>query len=368
MKINLFLIPFIIMLGLLLSANDNRKNRLLYIIISSAVLIFVAAMRSPEWMTLTYNIDSLNYKNSFGEYSDLSWDKIWSLAHQRYFGGEEEDDVGFIVLIKIIGWVTHDFHIYSLLVDLIFFIPLGVILYRYCTSMRQIIFAFVFYIALVQIFLLGGGRQIFALGFDMMALIAIIDRKRLWTVIFFLVGVTIHFSSLLFVIPLLMIWLGIAPKTLKVIHLILFLLFPIVLLFPNQLIAIMGNLVGMEKYAAYAEGEIRGGATTFIVLIELLSLFCLFTIKRSSMIENDNIRYFYVMAPLFTIFAPLIISNGTMIRISLYFHLFIMLLVPFGLDSFFKENNKTAYFVTISLLVLFALIGGGTRYYFYWQV
>lgn len=54
------------------------------------------------------------------------------------------------------GLFTHDFPVYSLLADLISFVPFGILLYSYCT------FAFVFYIALIQVFFLGVPDRLFA--------------------------------------------------------------------------------------------------------------------------------------------------------------------------------------------------------------
>lgn len=369
MHINLVLIPFVIILGLLLSGNDNAKNRRLYIVLCSMVLLFVAAMRSPEWMTKTYRIDTFVYQYMFEDAADLSWDEFWLTVYERYWLHEGENDIGFVALEKIIGLFTSSYWVFSLIADLIFFIPFGVILYRYSTSILQIIFAYVFYIALVQVFLFGGARQIFAIGFDMTALLAMADRKTWRAIIFMLLGVFIHFSSFLFLLPLLMIRFKTSPRVLKLLHFVCFLAFPIVLLFPNEIIVFMGETVGMEKYANYGNQEIQGGATTFIILIELLSLLCFMAIKRTDLEKNDNIRLFYVMTPFMTILAPLIYSNGSMIRVSLYYHIFLTLLVPYAIDCrFIEASRKFVYFIAIGALAFMALSGGGMRYYFFWQV
>ncbi len=369
MHINLYLIPFVILLGILLGMSESRQNRKLYIILCSAVLVFVAAMRSPEYMTFAYNIDSLNYKNYFEESLGMGWQEAWQSIISRYLGSGNESDAGLILLEKIIGLFTSDFQVYSLFADLLFFIPFGIILYRFTTSIEQIIFAFIFYLALIQVHLLSGARQIFALGFDLMAFISVVDRKRLATVILFLIGISIHFSSILFALPLLMIWFKTKANTLKALHLVCFILSPIVLLIPNEIIVFMGNASGLEKYTAYGEGVIQGGATVFIILIELLSLFCLIAIKQSDMSSNSSLKSVYVMAPLFTLFAPLIRANGTMTRISLYYYIFLCILVPLAINSEFKSNTKTlAYFVVIGILSILTLSEGGIVYYFYWQV
>lgn len=368
MYINLVLIPFVIILGLLLSVNDSKRNRSVYIIICSVVFLLIGSLRSPEWMTMQYRIDTAVYKSLFESFSEVSWQECWDMAVHRY-GSGGDDDIGFVVLNKLVSYVTNDYTIYSILTELLFFIPFGLILYRFSTSIRQLIFAFVFYVSLIQVFILGGARQMFSIGLDMLALLSVVDRKKWRAIIFFLLGVTIHFSSFLFLIPLLMVWFDVNPRILKWAHILCFVLFPIVLAFPNQIIVFMGEAAGVEKYANYGTGEIQGGATTFIILIELLSLFCFLAIKRTDLKINKNMRLFYVMTPLMTLLAPLIHSNGSMIRISLYYHLFLSLLVPYAIDCMFgKESRRIVYAITIGALAFLALQGGGTRYYFFWQV
>ena len=368
MKINLILIPFIIVLGLILGTNDTPRHRKWYIILCSVILLFVAAMRSPEFMTYTYNIDTLVYKQYFDQAADMSWGEVFRAVTLRYAGYDNEADVGFMGLQKLISFFTDDFNIYSLIADLLFFVPFGIILYRYTSSMKQIIFAFIFYISLVQVYFFGGARQIFAMGFDLMALLSIINRKKLLTILFFLVGISIHFSSLLFAAPLVMIWFRTNPRVLKLMHVVCFVLFPVVLMMPNEIISFMGEASGLEKYAAYGEGAVRGGAATFIILIEMLSLFCLFAIKLTDIEKSKNLQSFYVMAPLFTLLAPLIRANGSMTRISLYYYLFLTLLVPYAIDcAFLKRDNNYVYVLAIAALSFLSVMGGGMTYYFCWQ-
>ena len=369
MRINLILIPFVIILGLLLSSNDNDKNRRLYIVLCSIVLLFVAAFRNPIWMTTTYRLDTFGYQRTFEAIVDSDWNGFWSRVYQRYWLHEGENDVGFFALQKLIGLFTHSYYIFSLTADLIFFVPFGMILYRYSSNIRQLIFVYVFYIALVQVFLFGGGRQIFSIGFDLMALLAMADRKTLRAIIFLLLGVSIHFSSFLFLLPLLMIKFETSPRVLKSLHLACFFAIPFVLLFSSQFIVFMGESIGMEKYANYGNRDAFGGGRIFLFLIEMLSLFCFLAIKRKDIEKDDNIHLLYVMFPMMTLLAPLINTNGSMIRISLYYHLFLTLLVPYAIDCMFKkESRRVVYAVAILALSFLTLQGGGIRYYFYWQM
>lgn len=365
MYINLVLIPFVIVLGLLLSVNDSKRNRGIYIIFCSLVFLVIGSLRSPEWMTEQYGIDTAKYKSLFESFSQVSWQECWDMAVDRYrYGGD--DDIGFVALNKLISLVTNDFNIYSILTGLIFFVPFGLMLYRFSTSMRQLIFAFVFYVLLIQVFILGAARQMISIGFDIMALLLVVDRKRWMAIIFLLLGVTIHFSSFLFLIPLLMVWLNVKPRLLKLIHILCFIMFPVVLAFPNQIIVFMGESVGVEKYANYGIGDVSGGVSTFVALIEILSVLCLIAIKQKDLFYIPNLSQIYVMAPLFTLMAPLLMADGAMIRVSLYYHLFLALLVPYSIDCLFKTKDSwIAYVLTSGFFI--ALSGKGMEYYFFWQ-
>ena len=368
MQINLFLVPFIVIIGLLFLMNDTKSTRLWYIVICSITLILIASLRNTVWMTEIYAIDSHRYKYLFENVFEMSWNDLKQMFYMRYVMREGDYDVGYMVLNKLISLVTHEFWMFSILANLIFFVPFGIILYRYTTNILQIMFAFVFYIALVQVFLFAGARQIFAIGFDMMALLSIIDRKKICALLFFFVGVILHFSSIIFIIPLLMIWFNLDLFKLKVVHFVCFLLCPVVLALPNQLIMFMGNVISMEKYVGYGEGIIQGGVGTFIFMIETLSLFCLIVINKKNMKDNKAVVPFYVMLPLLTFFAPLINSNGSMIRISLYFHIFLSILVPYAIECFAgKKNRYFLYFCLVFLLSFLTLKGGGVWYYFFWQ-
>ena len=356
-------------MGLLVINNDNQRNRLKYIVICSIVLILIASLRSPEWMTDTYGIDTQDYKDMFESTFNMEWNDFWQTFYMRYFMGDGDFDVGYYALNKLISIFTHEFWLFSIFANLLFFVPFGIILYRYTSNVRQIMFAFIFYVSLVQIFLLAGARQMFSVGFDLMAFLAVIDKKWLRATICFILGMTIHLSSILFLPPLFMVWYNAKPQTMKILHAISFLLFPLVLVFSNQLIVFMGDFVGMDKYASYGKKDIQGGSETFIFLIECMSLFSLLVIKKKELLVNYSIRSIYVMAPLLTFFAPLIITDGSMMRISLYYHLFLAFLMPYSIDCIRKKNEQNLiYFIAITALSALSLSGVGIQYYFFWQV
>ena len=362
MYINFIIFPFIILLGLFLT-NDNDKNRKLYIIIVLLILSLESALRSLFLVADTYSY----YEMFTQRVPDMTWNDLWIGFKNRYFGQIEEDfDFGFYFLQKCLGYITHSFQVFTFLSQLLFYIPLGLFLYKYSTNIRQLIFAFVFYVALLHVSALGGGRQLLARGCWIMAFMLINERKYYKGALWLLLGATFHYSVLIVVIAVALGFLKV--KQLKTVHLMAFLLLPLMILFSREFIMLLGSLAGSERYASYGEHEVVGGATTFVVLMIILSLFCYIMLNRKILDSNYYKRKLYAMLPCLTIFSPLIIHDGVMIRLSSYFHLFIMLLVPFAIEELKDRKTVIAvYTLMIGALLFLALKDGGLEYYFFWQ-
>lgn len=316
---------------------------------------------------LSVGSDTHVYAQQFDQIKYISWDTIFEQFVDRYIHpGADEYDIGYNILQKLVSYVTSSFHVFTFIAQLTFFVPLGVFLYRYSKDITQLIFSFVLYTSLMHIIALSGGRQLYAIGFCIMFFMAYLDRKYVRCVVCLLIAVTLHMSALLILLPIAIDRLS--PKLEKLVHLIALLLFPVVLLFVNPIILFMGNLVGSEKYAAYGQGEIMGGATTFILLIILLSLFCFIAIKKKDLASDRFLKSLYCMAPCFTFAGPLIYSNGSMIRVSMYFHLYLILLIPYAIDLLFnRKSRKFVYMIVIGALLFLSLKDGGLKYYFFWN-
>lgn len=361
MYINFVILPFIILLGLLLP--DNNKNRIIYIIIVILILSLESALRGLFLVEDTYSY----YEMFTIRVPNMSWAEIWSGFINRYFGQvDEEFDFGFYVLQKAISYLTDSFQVFTFLSQLLFFVPMGILLYKYSTNTRQLVFAFVFYVALLHVSALGGGRQLLARGCWIMAFMVINDRKFIKGALWVLLGLTFHFSMLVVLLAVALSFMK--ARQLKILHLVAFFILPLIILFPTQTIQNLASLAGSERYTEYGEHEITGGATTFVVLLESMSVFCFFLLRKKTLDSNNLLKKLYVMLPCMTVFAPLIIADGVMIRLCSYFHLFLMLLVPYAIDEF-KDRKTEAfiYTVMIGVLVFLSLKGGGLKYYFFWQ-
>jgi len=363
MNIHLFLIPFIIILGLFFSNNKNN-GRKSYIIIVCLVLMLIIALRSTN-IGYQQGSDVGNYAKAFDDIKSYSWQELWNLMLS---GIGTSNDRGFFLLQKAIRCITSNFHIYSFLASSIFFVPFGIFLFLYSTNTKQLIFAFVFVTVMYFPHLMSGARQVYAVGFVWIAFTFFLRKKYLYTLFCIILASIIHFSSILILLPILMSTFITHNKIIKIIHLVTLFLVPVVMFQANSIIIFMGNSIGSDKYAEYGKNGLMGGTGIFITIITLLSLFCFIAIKEKDIDNNEFLRKLYVMAPCFTFFAPLIYSNGSMIRISEYFYLFLALLFPFAIEHFFdKKSANTLYIITISILSIWTIVGNSNNYYFYWQ-
>jgi len=361
MHINLFIFPIIIILGLMLGTNDSPQNRKLYILLISFILILETSLRS-----LSVGSDTPSYYFLFDDIHDMTWNDLWNQFLGRYLYNTSEEDVGYSIMQKIIASFTSSWQLFVFLSNLTFFIPLGILMYRYSNKMIQLVFAYVLYVALFHIISLSGGRQLYSTGMTIMSFMYLVDKKYSKSIFFILLGSFIHLSCLLGLLPIIVSKLNI--KLLKIFHLITLALVPLVVLSINQIIVFMGSAINMEKYENYGKGGVAGGAWAFIALLILSSFFFYVAFKKKDLIRNRLMANLYTMVPLFTIFGPLIHSNGSMIRISMYFHLYLMLLLPFAFDLLFKgKDRKIIYIVVIAVLLFISLRGGGLVYHFFWQ-
>lgn len=361
MYINFYIYPLILILAVILGLNINSNKRKIFIVLASTILLFQTTFRS-----LSVGSDTKNYYFKFLEAKEMSWQEVWQNVLGRYLYLENDQDAGYLFFQKIIASFTDSWFLFVFIANLIFFIPLGILIYRYSTSMLQMVFAYILYIALFHVVSLSGGRQLYALGLSISAFLYMDKGKYKKSLICIGIGVLFHFSCLITVLPLLLRKFN--AKSLKIIHLISLFLVPLVISNANTIISFMGNTISIDRYANYGSQDTRGGVTVFISILILTSIFCYIGLKEKYLKQSRSAINFYTMLPLFTFFGPLIYSNGSMIRISMYFHIFLIILIPLAVAKVFKMKDRILFLIIFIIVLIFmSLRDGGLLYYFYWQ-
>ena len=193
MSINFIIFPLIIFLGIFLGASDSRRNRKTFIYMVSAILLLQTSLRS-----LSVGSDTQGYYWLFQEAQLMSWSDIWTEFVGRYVDNTHEEDVGYLILQKVISAVSRSWQVFVFAANLIFFIPLGKLMYRYSSSMIQLVFAYLLYTAMFHIISLSGGRQLYAIGFSILAFLYMDRQKYFWSLLCIFIGMFIHMTCLLF--------------------------------------------------------------------------------------------------------------------------------------------------------------------------
>lgn len=359
---NLVLYIIIVLLGVILArGSDTRGNkRKWYVIIIISLLVLESALRS-----VVVGPDTIAYYNSFNQVASMSWGDVFSSFRTSYLEGEGKDP-GYVIFMKVVQFFSRDFNVFLFCCALPFFIPLGKLLYRCTTSVMQLIFAFTLYVALFHIIALSGIRQQIATGFCFIAFLQMDEGKNWKALAILILGSTIHISALIFLTVLVLRILS--PRVLKAFHLVSFGTIPFVIWFAAPIVLFLSSFLANDYYSAYAESESNGGAMNYIILMELMSLFCYIAIQSSTLMEKKRDKLLYSMLPMLTVTVPLISLNGAMIRVGQYFTLYMMLLVPLAIDRFFKgESRIFVYFGMIAALIVLTLKGDSFEYYFFWQ-
>lgn len=367
MNASLVLILIIVILGLFLNNKKSPKTRIIYIIICCTVFLLSSSLRSI-YDGVSLGWDTVRYQAGFQNMGDNTFDDIIEMFIDRYFYRDNENDIGFYFLQRTIRLFTSSFHVFTFIAQLLFFVPFGLLLYRKCQKISHLIFAFSFYLALVHVQAYTGARQFYALGLGLMSFLCFERNKIKTAVLLLLIGMTIHLSLLITILPFVL--LIFFCKYLKKIHLLTLMSAPLVLAFPNQLVMFLGNAIDSEKYANYGAYDAAGGAITFILMLELMSLFCYIVIKWKFLVGNPSLLTIYSMLPCISFFGPLVYADGVMIRVSMYFFIYLSVLIPLGTEYFHPKSMGTLvlFILTTSLILLTVSSGDNTDYHFFWEV
>lgn len=363
MNARLILFIVVIALGVVLSlffkVSENSKRKF-YVFFVISLLVLESCLRSVD-----VGNDTQSYFNAFQGITSTSWSEIWDSFYDAYVLGSGKDP-GFMVFMKLAQFISSDFNFFLFICALVFYVPLGIVLYRYSDRVIQLVFAFSLYLTLFHIVALSGVRQQLATGFTFMSFLFLGKQKYWKSIAFILLGSLIHVSAALFLfVPLLYVF---GKKIIKTAHLASLVLVPAIALSSSSIMLYLASFLANDYYSGYGTYNTEGGAMTYIVLMSLLSLFCFIAIRNNALKESSNLSLFYVMLPLLTLTVPLTSLNGAMIRVGQYFTLYMTLLVPFAFDQISdKKTNSVFYIIAIVLLFVMSLRGEGLYYTFFWQ-
>lgn len=354
-------IIIVIILGSLFFKNMNNGKRM-YITLITIILVLESCLRSmffgPD--------DTYVYYLMFNQYPDISKLDILQLFKDDYVNHElYAKDPGFIVLIAAFHLISDSYQFFLLFAALLFFVPLGKILYRYSNGITEVRFAYILHMALFHVIAMCCLRQQIATGISFIIFLSVMDGKYRRAILLFIIGLTIHKSLVLILLPLCL--LQFFRNNIKTIHYFSFVLGACVLVLAHQVVGALASFTNNDYYMNYAESQ--GSGYTFLALGELCSLFCLIGLSSKEYIQQSKVNsYLYCMLPCMTVTIPLITVDGAMIRICQYYTLYLMLLLPAAIHKYFNIDGRANRVQSIIELILIILTFiSPFEYFFFWE-
>ncbi|SDH60661.1 EpsG family protein [Flavobacterium omnivorum] len=361
MIINLIVIALILFLGFHFSRKkdkNNESNRKKYIRIICFILMLQSGLRN-----VVVGSDTHTYFLSFQDSRSSSWQDIYIRIVDYYSFGIGKDP-GYAAFEKLVSSIFGEYQLLLIVIAIVFFSALGNFIYQNTTRLIDAILAFVIYSVLFySFFSITGHRQTIATAAAMFSFELIKRRKLIPFLLLIVIASTIHKSVLLF-IPFYYIAQISKPK---LFFRVVLLIFPIIMVFRNNLSTYLKILGGYEEYGINE----AAGTSTFTALFLLISIVALL---RSKTILQNNIKaqQYYNAFAIALLFIPLTWVNPSAMRVVQYFSIFMLLFIPEIIYSFqavsLRVKRDLTFFIIIVLIALFLKSNWNTSPYgFFWE-
>lgn len=299
--------------------------------------------------------DTAGYYGSFCLTHTKTWDEV---LLPLYTSTNEFRDPGYEIIVKAFTSIFPSWQLFLLALALLYFYALRNILTKYVEDLEGALFAITLYMSLFSIIALSGIRQQITMALSMILIPLVEDKK--WKVVLPIVlsGSLIHISFLFYLafIPLQMI----KKDNMKILIIFSIILIPIVATSAKSIVGFMASQVENDYYMSYAQKSVSEVKPyTYVLLCSSISIF-LFTGYKYL---KTAPQFFTSALILMTITVPLIMLDGTMIRIGQYFTIYMMLSVPYLIK---RKYNKNLFFFLILILCLM-LFSKHDEYHFCWE-
>lgn len=321
---------------------NKQEVRYRIILISIFCLIAICQSGLRDLGNLSTGNDTPVYQMKYNELLMKPWDFVWekfSIISEEYSGR----DSGYEVFMKFTQLFSENFAFFMFLTATIFIVPFGMLIYRYVKSYLGIILAFLVYFSLFTIIVNSFMRQAVTLGIVLFSIRYVLNRD--WKKYFLLVAFasTIHTSAIV-VVPLYFLprfceadkWLKLAIFTI-----------PVFLIFQRTIYSFM--LAG-TVYENYGSAEMVS-PVNYMALIGSIALLSLIYYNEVKKVRDYEILISGVIGSI--LLFPVLLMGNTMLRISYYYVIFMIPLLPVIIDHI-EISYKTRIILYILAISFFS--------------
>lgn len=329
----------------------RKRNDRCYVILVTVQFLLLSALRAA-----TVGADTQYYIEYFQTIDDnYTWPQMVSYLAGGFLGERRWFEPLFTLFVKCVHMFTGNPQIFLLVIAIIIMMPLGKFIYD---NSRNVALSFMIYMCLFfQCFGITAVRQSLALSIAVLGGYHFVKEQKIWKFfICVLVGMLFHVSAII-ILPLYFVYHYKPGKVAKAVYIgIVLLLF----MFHDQMIEVISAVTGF----AYAGSE---GAKAFnmVIIMLAITLFCLW--KYDKLIEmRDENKGIMNAVLLGTLILPLSQVDSVYMRLSYFYYMFLMILIPEILLLFPKKwKNIFTVCAYAGMIVLFAR--HGLQYSFFWQ-
>lgn len=343
---------YITLLGFIkLILPTNTKNKRFFVFVASIILFLISALRS-----ITFGTDTIGYVN---KYISLSYTSLYELLMNVIT--RTGKDPFFYLFAKVINLTGANYQIWLAILAGIFCYSVSKLVSKYSVE------PYISFIALISLgyfyFSLTGLRQAMALSMIILSYRYLRERELVPFIMMILIGTLFHASAIIFLIayPSANIKVGLKQGVGIIIALIL------AYLFKNEVLIIISYLNMGYRYENYLNHGASLTISGFIIQFAIY-IFCLYFKKDilKSDIKNLSLYNLLFFGLVFQAFSAVI---AEFFRVSMYFSIFSIVLIPKAILSVKDKNMKMIIYLSV-LLALVAYIfwtGSFNGFKFYWQ-
>lgn len=329
----------------------RKRNDRCYVILVTVQFLLLSALRAA-----TVGADTQYYIEYFQTIDDnYTWPQMVSYLAGGFLGERRWFEPLFTLFVKCVHMFTGNPQIFLFVIAIIIMMPLGKFIYD---NSRNVALSFMIYMCLFfQCFGITAVRQSLALSIAVLGGYHFVKEQKIWKFfICVLVGMLFHVSAII-ILPLYFVYHYKPSKVAKAVYIgIVLLLF----MFHDQMIEVISAVTGF----AYAGSE---GAKAFnmVIIMLAITLFCLW--KYDKLIEmRDENKGIMNAVLLGTLILPLSQVDSVYMRLSYFYYMFLMILIPEILLLFPKKwKNIFTVCAYVGMIALFAR--HGLQYSFFWQ-
>lgn len=345
------LVIFVIILLSIFFKSDSKKNTARFVFISMLLLFMIFAFRSEK-----LGGDLERYFRAYEKYSVYSWDGI-----RKIFFAEDIKDPTYYFTGWLVSRIFENPQWWLGCIASLFSISTGILIYK---ESKIPVLSVIMLIALGYLsFCYQGLRQAVAISIILFSYYFLEKRKLVPFIVMVLLASLYHQTALVFLIVY-----PFSTMKLGKYHIITAIAaFAIFYLFRNQLLVLMNDVLEDQRYQGYTSGNAK--QLTISGFIIQASIFCYNLYSYKKIIKNNKnslVLYNLVFVGLmFQLYASFI---AEMFRISIYFSIFNIILVPLVTSEQSDYKNKQIItMILITILLIYTFKDGLSVYKFFWQ-